>query len=183
MKQNKITMKLLRAFHIFAFGLPIYALILLPFYRIFTNKDVMGENAFSLLSLNINLLVVIWIVSLVITVISFVVYRKTWLLNTEHPESNKNNLINLILWLMPTALAVFNICSHYPVSDEIIPDIYQNLTGFWGGLHLLLLVVTGGIFIITLWCNSKEFNQLSGINVGFQQAQKVLKEKQNDKFK
>lgn len=59
MKQNKIITKLLRKFHIFAFGLPMIAPILLPFYKAFANENIMGKNAIALLSLNINLLVLI----------------------------------------------------------------------------------------------------------------------------
>ncbi len=172
MKQNKITTKLLSTFHIFAFGLPMIAPILLPFYKLFANEDIMGKNAIALLSLNINLLVLIWFISLAVTAINFVVYRSVWLFKAETPENNKNNLINLILWLIPTALAVFNICSYYPINDKNILDIYQNLTSFWGGLHLFLLLFTSINFSYNLTCNSKEFEQLIGINVGFQQAQK-----------
>lgn len=172
MKQNKITTKLLSTFHIFAFGLPMIAPILLPFYKLFTNEDIAGKDAIALLSLNINLLVLVWFVSLAVTLISFIVYRKVWLFTAKTPENNKNNLINLILWLMLTTLAVINICSHYPINDKTIPDIYQSLTSFWGGLHLFLLLFTSINFSYNLTCNSKEFEQLIGINVGFQQAQK-----------
>lgn len=73
---------------------------------------------------------------------------------------------------MPTTLAVFNICSYYPINDKNILDIYQSLTSFWSGLHLGLLIFTGVNLSYNLACNSKEFKQLIGFNEGFQQAQK-----------